>query len=121
SSEDLRIARDQGAAVYAQRLVQPRDQEQKSGPPGFEDVADRVEQLVALRIGENEPSLVQNLDEPGRAPARRNVTTPVGRARREQKERCSSDEVAAVAVEAIDDLVPRHLRRAAAIDRDQLL
>ena len=51
------------------------------------DVAQRVEQVVAVEVGNGDVAVVERLDEPGRAAARRHVAAPVGVGRGQEDER----------------------------------
>jgi hypothetical protein len=62
-SEDLRVARQTRSTVDAERLAHAPNQEQQSGATRFPDVVHRIDQLVALCVREDEPMLVEHLDE----------------------------------------------------------
>ncbi len=101
--------RDRRAAVDAQRLGHARDQEEQADLAGLRDVAERVEAVVAARVGNHEPRVVEHRDEPGRAAARRDVAAALGVGRRDEDERRERDVGATVGVERRDGLRPHPL------------
>ena len=102
--EQLRLVDDRGAAVDAQRLADPGDQEEQADVRVGEDVPQRVGEAVAGPLGHEQRPLVEHVDEPGRVAARADVAAAVGTRRREQHEGGEVDEPAGELVEPVDDL-----------------
>ena len=118
--EQLGVAGEAGAAVDAQRLVEARNKEEQPGAAGPDDVPERVDELVPGGIGDREPPVVQHVHEAGRAALRRHVAVSVLVGGRDQNERRAGDEVPAVGVEPVDDLV-RHRLHGGPVERRQLV
>ena len=95
---------EHGAPVDAERVADAGDQEQQPDVRVREDVAQRVGELVAGPLGDEQRSLVEDVDEAGRIAARAHVARAVGGGRREQHERRPLDEPARQLVEAVADL-----------------
>ena len=104
--EQLGIGRDAGAAVDAQRLGHARNQEEQADLARLRDVAERVEPVVAARVGNGEARVVEHRDEAGVAAPRRDVAAPVRVHRGHEDERRARDVRAAVLVECRDRFRP---------------
>ena len=61
------------APVDAQRPGHPGNQEEQADAAGLDDVADRVEAVVAAGIRDDEPRVVEHRDEAGGASPRGHV------------------------------------------------
>src|SRR4051794_14563450 len=101
-----------------QRLLDPRDEEQQRRPRGGRQVAQAVDPVVALPVGQHQPVRVEHLHEAGVAAAGGDVGPAVGVRGRERGEGGQLDEAPAVDVEVVDLLVLHQLRGRAVAGED---
>ena len=87
--EQLGVVDDPRAAVDPERVVDARDQEEQRDPVVGEEVRERVGELVAGAVGQEQRPLVEDADEAGRVAARRDVETAV-RASRVRRRRTAT-------------------------------
>src|SRR5262245_26886990 len=83
---DRKVGDDRRTSVDAQRLVETRDDEEQPHGGAGDDVAVRVDAVVARQVTERDTVLVERAHETGRAAARRGVDT-VAITRREHEQR----------------------------------
>ena len=114
--EQLLVRDQRRAAVDAERVVDARDHEQEPDVRVREDVPQRVGEAIAGPVGNQQGSLVEDPDEPGRVAARAHVAVAVRRRSRQAHERRPLDELPRQVVQPA-----RHLRDDELVGRsDQL-
>src|SRR4051794_5004533 len=103
-----------------QRLLDAGHEEQQRHLRVGGDLAQAVDPVVALSVGEHEAVLVEHLDEAGVAAARGDLGPAVAVRRRQHGERGELDELPAVPVDVVDLLVLHQLGRGAIAGEDVL-
>jgi hypothetical protein len=100
--EQRLIAHQDGLSVHAQGLLKAGNDEGKSRLTGLEDVAERVDPAVSGCVGKEQPPLVEDGHEAGRAPSWRHVAPPPPVRGGDEHEGRPGDELAAVAVDMVE-------------------
>jgi hypothetical protein len=108
-----RIGRNAGLAVDPQGLVDPGHKKDQPDPGAGEQVADRVDPVVAEPVWDQQSLVVDHLDEARRIPLRRGVAAPRRVARCDDQERRQGDKGARVLFEPRQLLLDRALHRLA--------
>ena len=103
--EQLGVVDDPRAAVDPERVVDARDEEEQRDPVVGEEIRERVGELVARAVREEESPLVEDANEAGRVAARRDVETAVRASRGDDDERRPLDELPRERVEPVRDLL----------------
>jgi hypothetical protein len=111
--EQILVADDPATAVHPQRLLHARNQEDEANVRVLQQILHAVQALVARPVGDQQPALVEDEDEPWRIALRRHVALPGGARRRQQQEGRAGDELAAVHVQRAVLLGERHGARGA--------
>ena len=117
--EDRRVARELGAAVHPQRLVEAGDEEEQAGPPGRTMLRSESTSLFPFASAKTSRFSSSTSTKPGGPPrgetSQRPSASLVATGRRRP-----GDELSAVRIEAVDDLVRGDLRRPA-VGLDELV
>ena len=110
-AEQRWVDRHVGRTVHTKRFVATGNHEQATGLTGFDNVAERVNQVVAVEVGDSDRPRLEDTDETRRAATRRHIESAAAVRRGDHQKRAPANEPDAHRVERRFDFVLHQLDR----------